>query len=86
MCRFCRANRRQDRGKHQRQKNSEVGQDRSDVLSAAAKYGEGGALIVPLSGDRDRRRSVFMWPILASLALRRCRSEVSFGVSRRFVR
>ena len=40
---------------------------------------------VPLRGDRDRQPSVFMWPISASMALRRRRSAISFGVRPRLV-
>lgn len=36
--------------------------------------------IVPFSGHRDRRPSVFMWPIPASITLRRRRSAIGLGV------
>ena len=41
--------------------------------------------MVPFRGQRDRWPSVFMWPISASMALRRRRSEISSGVRPRRV-
>ena len=58
----------------------EVGQDLADVVATAAKHGKRGSPIVPLTGSRDTRPSVFMWLIPASMALRRLRSASSFGV------
>lgn len=40
---------------------------------------------VPLSRQRARRSSVFMWPISGSMALRQCRSLASTGVMPRRV-
>lgn len=34
---------------------------------------------VPFRGHRESRRSVFIWSISASMALRRRRSAISFG-------
>ena len=41
--------------------------------------------MVPFKAQRDRRPSVFMWPISGSIALRRRRSAISFGVRPRLV-
>jgi hypothetical protein len=41
--------------------------------------------MVPFKGHLARRPSVFMWPISASMALRRRRSAISFGVRPRRV-
>lgn len=63
----------------------DVSEDLADVVPACTVYGEHGIAMVPLIERRDKRPSVFMWTISASMALRRGRLAISFGVSLRRV-
>jgi len=51
------------------QKHPQVAQDHADVVTAAVQHREE---VVPLSGHLARRPSVFICPIIGSMAPRRC--------------
>ena len=80
MRRSCRAKCQQDGCDNQGQKSPEVDRDLSDVVATAAKHGKKGVAEGAFERGYGQSAIGFQVADSASMALRRLRSAISFGV------